>query len=69
MSTGWHDDKLVRPLEWPLRIVAGILAFLSGTAIYSELHLPHPKWQLIVAAFLFGIWFGYLGITGRRLGK
>ena len=70
MSTrGWHDDKLVRPLEWPLRIVAVILAILSGTAIYSEFHVPNPKWQLVIAALLFGFWFGYLGIMGRRPGR
>ena len=69
MNPDWHNDKLIRPIEWPLRVVAVILAFLSGTAIYSEFHLPRPHWQFIIAALLFGFWFGYLGITGRRLGK
>ena len=65
----YTEDKLLRPLEWPLRVVAVVLAIISGTEIYSELCLPQPHWLVIIAALLFGFWFGYLGIRGRRLGK
>lgn len=65
-SNPYTDDRLHRPLEWPLRIVAVILSFISGTVIYSETHLPEPKWLLVLSAILFGFWFGYLGIVGRR---
>ena len=65
-SNPYTDDRLHRPLEWPLRIVAVILSFISGTVIYSEIQLPDRKWMLILSALLFGLWFGYLGIIGRR---
>ena len=42
------------------------LAVISGTEVYSELCIPHTKWSLVLAALLFGAWFGYLGVTGRR---
>ena len=69
MENPWTEDKLIRPIEWPLRIVAVVLAIISGTEIYSELRLPHSNWALILAALLFGLWFGYLGLTGRRPGE
>jgi len=62
----WTEDKLIRPIEWPLRVVAVVLAIISGTEIYSEIQLPHPKWLLMLFALVFGFWFGYLGITGRK---
>ena len=62
----YTEDRLHRPLEWPLRVVAVTLSFISGTVIYSEIHLPDPKWLLIFSAVLFGLWFGFLGIMGRR---
>ena len=62
----YTDDRLHRPLEWPLRIVAVVVSFISGTIVYSEIRLPDPKWMLILAAILFGSWFGFLGIIGRR---
>jgi hypothetical protein len=65
----YTEDKLLRPLEWPLRIVAVVLAIISGTEIYSEVCLPQPNWLVVISAFIFGVWFGYLGIRGRRLGK
>ena len=67
-SNPYTKDKLIRPLEWPLRVVAVTLAIVSGTEIYSEVCLPHPKWALVLAALLFGYWFGYLGIMGRHPG-
>lgn len=69
MVNPWTEDKLLRPIEWPLRIVAVVLAIISATEIYSELSLPNSNWALIMAALLFGFWFGYLGVTGRRPGE
>ena len=69
MENPWTKNDLLRPIEWPLRIVAVILAGISAIEIWSEAHVPHPQWLLIIASFLFGGWFGYLGIMGRRPGK
>jgi hypothetical protein len=69
VDKSFTEDKLLRPLEWPLRIVAVALAVISGTEIYSEICLPKPHWTLIVAALAFGFWFGYLGIFGRKPGR
>jgi hypothetical protein len=52
-------------MEWSLRIVAITVSVISGTVVYSELHLPNPRPLAILTAVVFGAWFGFLGIRGR----